>query len=598
MNKKIFFNEFKREIYLMIIALVIMLLVLLMTRTVIYDEYYSGKIIFFQIIEITRIFAFVLPFILFSYTSSKEKLDLINALPITRIEMFKTKYFIGLLYFTTPFLITLVTTLVMDSIFYPIPIDFSLNFVLMIVKYYFEYVLFYSISMFACMLTGFQATRVAFAIFISILFLLILGGVFVPILNYIQPYMHFEKESYGLLTNWWFFDDISIKLYTVPQYLLQIILIVIGSVVLFFINLKLYNKRKTENSNEVIVFSKGKKIIWFIVTLVLAFYGSVIFNQTMFNSYFWKNSTYDTIFFLVFFLVSIICVGFLSQQVIEKGSKKNIKKVLKYSILAFLPITTILLIYAYNDNRFHLKVDDDVVRLDYSSTFDTEKIAQNKSFYLTTKEQKERFNKLLDETFLTVDKGEKYLTEYLEYELLNFSDDNFYTSMFWAEATSENNFYDEISNFADEYATSELDAFKQFFDDETISFNMYTNDSQDSKAVFEKAIKTIELKYLEYFDLNGYLNTTELGSDYLYTKVIGEKNRYYYNSYDYRDDGTLYNAIVKDLNNLPEDFDNNYEACLYKLNLQKGTEEISIYINQDFTETLKFINRNIEEREN
>ncbi len=575
MNKNIFKNEFWRQKWIMFATFAFMFLIIIIRSNIYDSDYYgtSGFVFFFMY---TSSVAFLIPTIVFKYLHSKEKLDLINSLPVTRKEMFLYKYFIGLLYFTIPFFVAVVSILVLDSFNYLIPIDFSLAFFLLIIKYYLLNVLVYSITTLAIVLTGMFVYSMLGGLYLLLLPVL----VFIPFYIIFDIYNRMFKNVYVYYSDW--LDNIVTYIFTnnfkdlvgggdlyfAGEYLLQIVVLLAINVALTFFALTLYKMRKTEKATSVLVFDKSKVLITYIISIPISGLITVFIMGVIFHNYYYATRIFIT-FFITFFVVTLIV-----EILINKGLK-NIKK--KKSLINFAiiygVIAMLLIFTSFNINWFLPKNSNVYKEIQYY----TNKPADNKNLetgeiFLTDELQIENFNDLIKDIL-------KDMPKYLDEDVLNEKDVVYSVTtngLHLVDISHEQ--YEKIKQF-DLYNTSResvmLDVIQNY---DNLRYNMY---EYHIYGTFNENIKEINNNYL-YKRVRDY--KIEMGI---------ETNVYTTNPYDIEvDDELLKESLIYDLQNYKKEF-NNFELIpLAELNVfQYDSGDVDLYtnINSEHKEVTKLL---------
>ncbi len=362
MNSNIFKKEFKREIYSLYVFLFIMLAYVFLTRSIIYtnvyDGMYYGTSLFIGIMLITMLIAGNIPTVIFNYLCSKEKLDLINSLPIKRKDMFNIKYFIGILYFTIPYVVGIIITLVLDYFKYPIPIQFSTEFLLLIIKYYLISIVIYTITTLCIIMTS------------KVLNGLILSGIFIASILSI-PYVFLFISTTNMYINYYtyisfeeilYFKDLYSELYTNQQYIMQIGAILIFLLALYFLLIYLYKNRKVENVGDTLIFEKTRNPIIYFITIIITIPVTFTFYIILFNSEI-NNQMLDYIFIkfgVILFIVFNIVTYIISTIVYKKVKFNNVKKeiVLTNVICLLTFISIIFVAITINKTNYTFKADE------------------------------------------------------------------------------------------------------------------------------------------------------------------------------------------------------------------------------------------------
>ncbi len=576
MNKKIFKNELWRQKWIMFTTFSVMLLFIIQNSKK-YDENYWGNSGFIFFLMFTTMLAFIIPIIIFKYLHSKEKLDLINSLPVTRKEMFLYKYFIGLIYFTIPFFTSIILILILDSFNYLIPINFSLPFFLVIIKYYLLNILVFTVATVGTVLTG----MFVYSILGSLYLLLLPFFIAIPIYSIYYTYNSIIKNIYVYFESGLnrFFDFFNIfnelaydRLYFSTQYLIQIISIIFIIILLFFFALFLYKKRATEQATSVLVFNKSKKLITYLISIPISTLIAYFMSEVVFHIIFEPLKIF-IIFLIIFFIVTLII-----EILINKGIKSiNKKKALTYfgSICIFITIINV-----FSANNVHLFIpytSNGYIEINYSNysstnidEFWTNDTIESGKIILTNEEQIKKFNKLLKEIVKEMPKyiNEKNMKEQEIWYSINVSSFGNLTNI------SEKH-YEEVKQFVS-FGITEEEAMVEVL-------NNYEN---------------LNYRIFEVFDGKFNEHVSGISNDYLfkniydYKREVGIVNEVAYTNiweFDF-DDELIKNALLTDLENYKKEF-NNFNPISISYVSISDYEHINLYknISSELKETVNLL---------
>ncbi len=542
---KIFKNEFKRESSIMFYILLVFIFINFLIKYEIYSLNYKGPSLFLINFNIIIMCAFFIPFALFKYLNNQEMLDLINSLPITKGQMFKYKYIIGILYISIPFFIVVTITLIMDSLFFYIPIEWSINFILLIIKYYLYSIVVYSISVFVCTVTGNTIYSFLGSFYLICLGLFLASG---GVKNFkLRPYGSFYLSISEFLLP---IIDLYKNLYSISEYLVQIIITIIIIAIIYYFSKITYKKRKTEKSSDVIVFEKLKKFLIFLILIPVCFFISIMYVSVTFNLHY--GITYIKIVLISFFIFLIVGSFILNCMIEKNVSFKNLKNIIIPTVMVYLITTGIILYNSYKMEEYYINENNNsIISINYI------KNDSNISKYIESKEGKKEFNKVLNEIIETTPKNDRnFGATSLNYKDVNIS--------YWINNINYST-YNKLNNLED-YFIDEVDVVKNILNSEqtNISIIKYYN-SEES--------------YYKYGVIRNFL-----------------LNDYLYYNYD-KDYSSLKNVLLEDINNL-----NGYNIELlnhkdkslkdievYEIMLSSNNMQIEFVVPKEFENTLKFI---------
>lgn len=573
MNKKVLKNEFWREKWIMLTALAFMFLFVIYTRSYMYSDNYTNSSIFTIFFIYTLPISFLIPTIIFKYLHSREKLDLINSLPVTRNEMFIYKYFIGLLYFTIPFFICVVTMLILDSVNYIIPIDFSLSFFMLILKYYLINVLVYTVAVLASVLTG-------------MIIYSILGGVYLlvlPFVIYLSIYL--VRDMYrNVITNidmfyrigfekfFNIFNDISsyATLFSFEAYILQIAVILALIVTLALFSFYLYKKRETEKSTDVLVFNKSKKLITYLISVPT----SLIIAIFMIEAFFYTDSILNE---LVTLFITLFVVTLIVEILINKGLKgiKKVKSIIQF-VIVYGVLTFVIIFGALNIELFIPKMPNEYVEISYYTNvpeYDEKgnsfvKAVEIGMVFLIDEEQIEKLNVVLKDTIKNMPKhmDDKYYEKLDEYYTVRVG------SMYLNDIRYED--YEKIKQFGNYTVTKEEVAYKLLEQHSDLNYSIYGIGNGTFNEEKEESN-------------NEYLHKSVMQ----YKKENGIELSTYVEQYKPIDDEQLKQALMHDSQNYESEFKS---FNLFQLNyLYLNDYEDGIYLttnlNSDYKESINLL---------
>ncbi len=269
-------KEFKREIWIMYVTMFFLMFSSIFIRLIQinnFDEtfYTNNEYTSYQIpFLITGVLAIVISTILFKYLHNKEQLDLEHSLPISRKNLFIVKYFKGILYFAIPYLTTIITLMIIDKLIYPEVSILSLELILFFIKYLLLIIFVYTVFVFANILSGMSV----YSVVIGVLLLTI-----IPIFSSVAR-MQYSIGDLPLLVNYFNFNqvisiyllqDINTNYYSILHYILIIIILLLFNLIIYYLSLNLYLKRKSENVVVPVAFNKLKYLLNIFVILSFSF---------------------------------------------------------------------------------------------------------------------------------------------------------------------------------------------------------------------------------------------------------------------------------------------------------------------------------------
>ncbi len=259
---KIFKREFMKDIWIMLISFTVMFFYTVVYR--IFDitnaeseviRLTSYGTLFFPIFVIAMLFAVYL----FSFKNSREKLDLLHSLPISRNKYFLIQYIKGLIYFSVIYFVCIITALIIDLIYYPELTKVTIYFVLFILKYWLITVLFYSFFVLSSTVCAMSIYSIFFGLYLMLF--PVITSELVSTYSYTNyPYFNSNFKDLGTLIGIFFTNDFSSNAvyYSISSYLYTIIILVLINLLLVYASTTLYKKFKTENTASPIGFDKLK----------------------------------------------------------------------------------------------------------------------------------------------------------------------------------------------------------------------------------------------------------------------------------------------------------------------------------------------------
>ncbi len=569
MNKKIFLYELKREIYLMYILLATMLFFIISLRINMFKPDYIGGAIYAPFIFIFMYIVILIPLVIYSYNLSRARLDLINSLPVKREEMFITKYIIGIIYFTVPYILTFALIIIYDNFMYSIPVEINIYFFLFLLKYYVACLLTYTITSFVCTLSGVQVYRILGSLYVSTIIFLVLSQLFREGLYYLKPYVNFTYIRFTrdeLLK----INDLFNYFYTIPQYLKQITTMLIYIILIFFISIKSYCMCKTENAEEVIVFNRIKPFILYFIAIPVSFYITLIYsNIAKFGIDSDERVLYITIsliiYFIIFIILSYALNGIIEKRINFQNKRKFFTNTIGvYIIFAIFMLSTMVYI---NRTSYYVDSDNNIIEISLYTSDNT----NSEKITIVGKDSIEKFNDILSDI---IESTPKYLKSFKKEEVIyniSYQDIDGYRTI----EDIDESFYNILVMSKDEYSLKNSEAIKYKIEHADKFFlNSYNNYKE----------KNIENTYVY---INGYLNVEKLSNDYLYGETVVMRSDNSIKIENYFDNGALYNALMTDLSNI--EYKQDQDNIKYNLSIRGGGMYEYINISDEFIETIKII---------
>lgn len=274
MNKKILQFEFKDNIWKFYLSLMISFLVCFVFRLTVYTVYLQeNRLTFSQLSqETTKInlnhlsnygylflcfygIAIYLGLTMFSYLHKEDKLLLYNSMPVKKVSVLVTKYFVGVSYILLCYVVAIISVYLLDSFVYPEYTKISIEFIMMCMTYFLRFIFLYTLFMFVNILLG----NGIYTIFGVGCLLLMPVTLLMNLNKYIGvPY---RMNRLNGLENYYYslFLDQSANQYLVSSTygVLSLILLLLTSLMLLY-GIWLLQRRKIERVHHTIIFEKGE----------------------------------------------------------------------------------------------------------------------------------------------------------------------------------------------------------------------------------------------------------------------------------------------------------------------------------------------------
>ncbi len=334
--RKIFKHEFMKDIWIMLASFTIMFFYTIIYR--IFDITNAES----EAIRLTSYGAFFIPMFiiailfavyLFSFKNSREKLDLLHSLPISRNKYFLIQYVKGVIYFSITYFVCVGTALVIDLIYYPELTKVTIYFVLYVLKYWLITVLFYSFFVLSSTICAMSIYSILFGIYLIIF--PIITTELVSIYCYANyPYFSSNFSDLGSIIGIYFSNDFSSNAvyYSLTTYVYTISILVLLNILLVYVATSLYKMFKTENTASPIGFDRLK------TPLVIA----ASFSVTTFIVLILLRSRQNNLIFNIgATLIILPLVTLLAEFLMFEGFKNiKIKKAVRDILITFVIVFT------------------------------------------------------------------------------------------------------------------------------------------------------------------------------------------------------------------------------------------------------------------
>ncbi len=343
-------KEFRRNIWLLV-AITISLFVLnplfnfLIISTAKANNDYVDTTIFLWLLMTA---SFMLPIIVaffFNYLHSKEKIDLIHSLPVTRSTIFAHRYFIGILYIIIPFLINAFLLFAIDNYNFPELVNFELTFILFLAKWLVFGIFCYSLLVFSNIIAG----RLVYGALFTALFVFLMF--FNPLVLEVDTYvdLNYSYGFYDLL--WYGIDDLP----TTAQFIQSILMLVILSAILYYMSLYLYKKRSSEATATAVAIPK----------LELLMKSLTVYSVLLFAYMILQDTGFAIPFLIIIFVLLIFIIEALAISSIRGVKIKNLLKTgaLSFTLFAFSLIFALSGIMQKNEINALVENSDEIYSL-------------------------------------------------------------------------------------------------------------------------------------------------------------------------------------------------------------------------------------------
>ncbi len=334
---KICKHEFLKDIWLMLVSFVVLFFYTVIYR--IFDitnaETSDIRLTSYTAIMLPMFFLVALLAIyLLSYKNSREKLDLLHSLPISRSKYFLIQYFKGLIYFSVTYFVCMFTAAIIDLIYYPQYTVITSYFILLVFKYWLITTLIYNIFVFANTICAMSIYSIFFGIYFIIFpFItteLVSTYTYKNHPNFSQSFGDFGSFFEINVTKDFYSSGIY---YSIPTYLLTLVAFLILNIALVYVALKFYNRFKTENTASPIGFEKLKTLLIIASVFSVTTFVALILLQT-------RSTNISFTFGITIIILPVISL--LAELLIHEGYR-NIK--LKKALLNIM--VTFIIVFSY-----------------------------------------------------------------------------------------------------------------------------------------------------------------------------------------------------------------------------------------------------------
>lgn len=295
---------------------------LLMTITNEYRQLWEVETLFGYNFELQIMALIAVPVLLavflFRFLQVKQSSDLFHSLPIKRERIFHQFTLWGLFFLLIPVLLTMVILLIqyqawdlelyfgLNDIFYWAGMTIILNFIV------------YMAAVFIGMITGLSIVHGV----LSYIFLLLPVGLIVLFTYNLQFFLYGFPDDYYLNDGILYYSPLVILEQLSRGKIGAHIILIYGviSIVLYFLALYLYKKRKVEAATQALVFPVLKPVFRFGTTLCTAFFAAFYFGEVQSDSTFW----------IVVGYVFGSFVGYLAAEMVIQKTWRVFDNLLKY----------------------------------------------------------------------------------------------------------------------------------------------------------------------------------------------------------------------------------------------------------------------------
>ncbi len=309
----------------------------------------------FQVILIITIPIFLAVF-LFRYLQVKQQADMVHSFPITRNQLYVHKIIVGLLFIIVPVLINgLVMMIVISTLNLSSYFSYTEVFEWIGTVIVFELLLFFA-GVFVAMLTGISAVQ---AILTYIFLFFPVGFSLLVVLNAKLLFYGFPAD-YLLLEEIAYLSPLSrlTMIYGEKLLLTEVFIYLFITIVLFWLSLVFYQKRRLEAASHALSFSKLKPLFKYGATFCFMLVGGMYFAEL-------EQSKEQFWIYFGYFTFSLIGY-YVAEMVLQKTWRvfSNIKGYLFYSFIMVIVFLAVQLDFTGYEKR--IPKLQDVERVYYS----------------------------------------------------------------------------------------------------------------------------------------------------------------------------------------------------------------------------------------